>query len=164
MSKVRRWRDQARNLSWDKKALLLAGLAAVIPVFFHLGSSSYQAPLGQEDGADSGADTHIPRGFVLIPIEVANYEALDSVLGKFGVVDLFLSGSTAQRLVARNVRILRAPKNPSHFAVLVPEKQAPKILQFGGPFFVSVKGRHSPGTEFVESESRPHRKIIYEGG
>ena len=34
------------------------------------------------------ADTYIPKGHTLVPIEIANYKSLDSIIGKFGVVDL----------------------------------------------------------------------------
>src|SRR4051812_35626944 len=63
--------------------------------------------------APEGIDTLIPAGFVIIPIDVQNYESLDSLLGKFGVGDLFKGEGKNGRLVARNIRILRAPKNPS---------------------------------------------------
>ncbi|MGZ3721304.1 MAG: hypothetical protein ACXVA9_00155, partial [Bdellovibrionales bacterium] len=110
-------------------------------------------------------DTFIPKGFVLVPIDVQNYEALDSILGKFGVVDLFQSGSMEkpqQRLVARNVRILRAPQNPSHFAILVQESEVGGILKNNTPFFVIVKHPEKTGTEFVKGEVSTRRSIVYE--
>ncbi len=105
----------------------------------------------------------IPRGFVLVPIEVQNYEALDSILGRFGNVDLFQAGGESQKLVARNVRILRAPQNPSHFAILVTEDKAGEILKSGGVFTVIVKRPENDGTEFVNNEKTKRRKIVYEG-
>jgi hypothetical protein len=105
------------------------------------------------------ADTFIPAGFVLVPIEVANYEALDSILGKFGVVDLFIptseSGQRPQK-IAERLKILRAPLNPSRFAVLVPEAESSQIVTHSGPFAVSIQNPNSVGTNFVRPANGSH--------
>lgn len=153
-----------KKWSWERKMIAAAAGLALLPLFFSLTTGQKTQPFVPNPAFS--ADTEIPHGFVLIPIEVANYEALDSVLGKLGVVDLFLAGDDGnpqKRLVARNVRILRAPQNPSHFAVLVPEAQSNEILRFGGSFLVSVKGRNAPGTEFVKSKKATRRKVVYGG-
>ncbi len=106
------------------------------------------------------ADTYIPSGFVLVPIEIQNIEGLDSILGQFGVVDLFqpaLEGQNRGRLVARRLKILRAPLNPSHFAVLAPEHQASEIVRHVGPFFVVIQNPKETGTHFVKEKVRTSR-------
>ncbi|NJL23917.1 MAG: hypothetical protein HC902_01165 [Calothrix sp. SM1_5_4] len=61
--------------------------------------------------------------------------------------------------------MLRAPHNPSHFAVLVPEREAARILASEGSFTVTVKRPTEQGAEFTKDKStRPRRSIIYEGG
>lgn len=150
---------------WDKQVLYSAVALAMLPVAFFLWPSA--PPPEPAAGTVSELDTHIPKGFVLIPIEVQNYEALDSILGRYGVVDLYQGGGTEgskQVLAARNVRLLRAPHNPSHFAVLVPESQAQQVLRQGGLFTVIVKRAGETGTEFVKEETRAKRSITYEGG
>lgn len=98
-------------------------------------------------------DIMIPAGFVLLPIEVENYESLDSVLGQVGVVDLYQNqnGKSQRRLVASFVRILRNPHNPNQFSILVPEKNAPTITNNFGPYFVSLRPRKA-GTSFEQKE------------
>jgi hypothetical protein len=162
---LEKWKSSFRKLGWDSRLLLSVALLSLIPiigqVYMH---NSNAAPVAENRPA---MDTLIPRGFVLVPIEVQNYEALDSILGRFGVVDLFQGGvepAVAQRLVARNVRILRAPQNPSHFAILIREEEVPRILQQGGQFTVIVKRQQSDGTEFVNTVRPKRRKIVYEGG
>ncbi|MBY0385571.1 hypothetical protein K2X05_10475 [bacterium] len=120
--------------------------------------------------ANDGIDLLIPAGQSLVPIEVANYETLDSLLGSFGVVDLFFVDPLKPEMgkkIASMVKIVRAPKNPSHFAVLVPSLQAQKILQFKGPLVVSVQNpKHQTGTQFEiekkEKRSVRRSRIIYE--
>lgn len=100
-------------------------------------------------------DTYIPAGFILIPIDVQNFEALDSVLGSFGLVDLFRGDGKDGRVIARNIKILRAPQNPSKFAVLVPESQAGPILANSGNFYVAIK---PPGTATPQIVNQHHQK------
>ena len=106
------------------------------------------------------AATHIPAGFVLVPIEVANYESLDSILGKSGVVDLYVPEEDPRKRplkVATRVKILRAPLNPSLFAVLAPESESSKLVSHVGAFTVVVQNPAASGTDFVKSPLRKRR-------
>jgi hypothetical protein len=152
--------EKFKSWSWESRLLLILTIMALIPSFVGL----WQPARGPDAPAES-VDTHIPRGFVLIPIEVHNYEALDSLFGRFGLVDLFIpaENGSPQRLVAVNVRLLRAPQNPTRFAVLVPERESSKILAHAGAYVVSIKPPSATGTEFVKSERAPRRKIVYGG-
>jgi hypothetical protein len=112
-------------------------------------------------------DTLIPDGFSLLPIEVANYETLDSLLGTFGVVDLFTAPQNPDeksRRIAYRVKILRAPRNPSHFAVLVPFEMVKNILRFPGPFMVSVQNPKSSGTGLEKEPRKTASRILYNLG
>jgi hypothetical protein len=153
------------RLPWDKRVLWSAAALALVPValsFVHASEGREAAP-----SKAAAVDTYIPKGFVLVPIEVRNYEALDSILGSFGIVDLYQAqsaDSTKLRLAARNVRLMRAPQNPQHFAVLIEETRASGVLRDGGLFTVIVKRPGGGGTEFVEETTHPHRSITYDGG
>lgn len=154
------------DLKWERKILVSAALLSLIPLLaIWLWPAS--APVENAHQRHAEVDTFIPKGFVLVPIEVRNYEALDSVLGKFALVDLYQGGTPEaprQRLVGRNVRLLRAPQNPSHFAVLVQEEGAADLLANGAEFTVIIKRPSGGGTEFVKEIAKTHRKIVYEGG
>ncbi len=110
------------------------------------------------------AATYIPAGFVLVPIEVANFESLDSILGQFGVVDLFV-GSEDPRVkphkLAERVKILRAPLNPNHFAVLVPDSESQKIVAYSGALTVVVQNPKSLGPSLViPEEQTPRARLV----
>lgn len=112
---------------------------------------------------DRSVDTFIPAGFVLVPIEVQNFESLDSILGPHGVVDLFLpsqAGSGKGSRVANRVRIMRAPLNPSQFAVLVREDQSEQLVRSEAPFFVVVQNSKQPGTGIVKTDPKIAKKRI----
>jgi hypothetical protein len=150
------WWKQLRS---EVKILLYVTLISIVVIGL---ASAQQVKPPSGVAENPGIDTYIPKGFVLVPIEVQNYEALDSILGKYGIVDLFRNQTEGGRVLARNVRILRAPKNPSSFAVLVEEAQAAKILSQQGGVFVVVKPLlRQAGTEFVKSPIK--RRIIFEG-
>ena len=142
-------------------AIVFAGLFALI---WDLGSPKKDAEMIQPESPETAA-TYIPAGYVLVPIEVANYESLDSILGKFGVVDLFrppLGEHGRPVKVAERVKILRAPLNPSHFAVLVRDADAPRLVTEGGAFTVVVQNpSRTDGTRFVNERSgrATHTKI-----
>jgi hypothetical protein len=59
--------------------------------------------------------------------------------------------------VARRLKILRAPLNPSHFAVLAPENQAPEIVRHEGPFFAVIQNPKESGTRIVKEKPRRSR-------
>ncbi|MCM2281910.1 MAG: hypothetical protein NDI61_08705 [Bdellovibrionaceae bacterium] len=150
LRRLRPW--AAKHSRWLWAALIATtGLAAAAQK-----PATNQEQLPGADEADS-VDTYIPSGFVLVPIEVVNYEALDSVLGRYGIVDLFAAdteNARKSRLIASRIRILRAPRNPSHFAVLAPSHEAPALVRQEGGFFVVVQNPQGKGTRF-ESEDRP---------
>ena len=164
VAKAQAWFERQ---SWEIRMLFAAAVLAGIPAVLMSLSGSSAPPPENRSGAPSGVDTFIPKGFVLVPIEVTNYEALDSILGKFGVVDLYQPAAPAgdrAKLVARNVRLLRAPQNPSLFAILIRESDSERILRFGATFQVILKRPEKVGTEFVKSSPVRHRRIVYDGG
>lgn len=143
----------------SKKALVacivITGIMAIV--------FSNRSTQPQEVKVDASIDTFIPAGFVLVPIEVQNYESLDSILGSHGVVDLYLpsqTGSGKGSRVATRVRIMRAPLNPSQFAVLVREDQSSQLVRTESPFFVVVQNSKHGGTGIVERESQKSKKRV----
>ncbi len=109
----------------------------------------------QEDSPVNTAtlDTLIPEGFSLVNIEIVNADKLDAILGQFGVVDLFLAsedGKKTTKKIASKVKILRAPKNPQEFAVLVPEALVSHLFSYDSPFFASVQNPSPKETNFTK--------------
>lgn len=157
------WRLWFQKLGGEYKILLSAAALALVPII----GSTLVAPEPQPPRSSRSADvdTLIPRGFVLVPIEIQNFEALDALIGRFGIVDLLQATSPEGprgQLVARNVRLLRAPQNPTQFAVLVPESEVAQILKNGGVFTVIVKRPEQSAGEVVKEAKLKRRKIVYE--
>ena len=106
--------------------------------------------------APVSADTFIPKGYVLVPIEVANANSLSSLLGEVGgVVDLYLpQGKKTSLRIATKVKILRAPYNPDLYAVLVREQESNRILSYAGPFVAVVQNPNAQGMNLTEVHSQ----------
>ncbi len=105
-------------------------------------------------------DTFIPAGFVLVPIQLSNAEALDSMIGSRGVVDLFapdLKRPGRSKKVAEHIKILRAPLNPNQFAVLVNEQSSSQLVHYEGAFFAVVQNPNAAGTQL--ERLRPKRGL-----
>ena len=158
------WQDIYKQY---KEWILFSAFFMVVIVLYSCVHSSPKKEVPARTESPDGVDILIPEGQSLVPIEVTNYETLDSLLGTYGVVDLFFVDPTKPetgKKIASMVKILRAPKNPSHFAVLVPARLAQHILQYQGPFTVSVQNpKFQTGTLF-ENRKRALRKsrIVYE--
>lgn len=144
-----------RRRLWIAAGFIVAALVISIIWDQKMAAREPSSEKSQAESVETAA-TYIPDGFVLVPIEVANFESLDSILGKFGVVDLFV-GSDDPRVkphkVAERVKILRAPLNPNHFAVLVPDSESQKIVAYSGALTVVVQNPNKAGPTFVMSDS-----------
>lgn len=127
-------------------------------------SQAESSPMADEPSALS---TLIPKGHALVPLEIANYQTLDSIFGSFGIVDLYVQDATAKnysRFVAKNIKLVRAPKNPSHFAALVLEQEIPRLMSVPGPFFAVVQNSSASGTQFEKGKQRSRSRIHYNLG
>lgn len=161
-AQIKLWMQQ--NLKWEtsKWPVLITFFALGLTVLFELVNPGAQKKLDPTQ-----VDTFIPLGYVLIPIEVQNYESLDSILGSYGIVDLYsvnAAGVRSKSAVVRGIKILRAPLNPNHFAVLSPEARAAQIVGAGSTFNVVVQNPKAVGTKFVDVPSQQRRLWIENGG
>lgn len=167
ITRARALGNKIRGLSL-KRQLALLFLISILPVVLSLSHKGKSEKLGDGVLGSQSIDTLIPTGFALVPIEVQNSESLDSILGNKGIVNLLAPPREAgkmSRLIARRIPILRAPLNPSQFAVLVPESISRDITQEQGPFWVVIQNPKESGMSFEKKNLfiPPNARII-DGG
>lgn len=137
-------------------SILSLGLLWTLFTFLS-GESSAKPSSPPRDNAESfEADRMIPEGFVLIPLEFENHSALSSLLGDYGVLNIYQSAGLEGkrgRLVAKNVKVFRAPQNPQAFAVLVPEAQALLFMDAQTGFYGVVQ-RKDASSRFAQANKR----------
>lgn len=143
------------------KLQLLAKNNLMILAFVILGLISYIATRTTSEPKDmvipepKSVDTFIPRGFSLVPIEVANADSLASLIGDVGgVVDLYLASTEKQKggsKVGSKLKLLRAPLNPQQYAVLIRDTESSRLLSYTGPFIAVVQNPEETGAQLTSS-------------
>lgn len=106
----------------------------------------------------SQPDTMIPYGYVLIPITVANPEALKALIDRYALVDLYADAGhdiALNELVASKVKLFQAPLNSEQYAVLVAENDSAKIMKYKGAFRVAVQARTTATVQEKKIENTP---------
>ena len=110
-------------------------------------------------------DTYIPEGFVLVPVELSNGSSLDGLLENKGVVDLYMSDPARQKAekAATAVKIIRSPRNPSYFAILVPEDKASVLIQRFQAFYAVIQNpKQKKKTSIQPLNKKRTRAIVIE--
>lgn len=115
--------------------------------------------------SDWTIDKDIPDGFALVPIDIINYESLDSLVGPLSVVDIFsvpIEKSELPKRVAYLAKLVRSPKNPSHFNILIKADRVPQLYKIPGPYRVVVRNPNfQAGTKFEKEKQRVPGRIRY---
>ena len=149
----------------EQKVVVIAFVLSVILTLFAAFKTPQTENAPEQIEDITSIDTKIPKGFVLVPINVQNSEALNSVLGATGVVDLYIShisGRGPSQKVASRIKILRAPLNPEAFAVLAPEQEASQLVILDQPFTVMVQNPNQTGTHIQKKPTKHRRRIVVE--
>ncbi len=100
-------------------------------------------------------DTLIPLHHTLIPLEIKNLAQISSLMGNHTIADLY-SAPVGKKptLIARRIRLVKAPNDPQTVAALVHESEAASILAYPGPFIASLKPPQEQSYEIVREKSR----------
>lgn len=122
-----------------------AGLALIViasVVATSRDSSDAQARFAAENPAtEKSILDQLPDGYVLAPIEPTNLDSLDSILDQQGYADLYTASANGERgkRIAKGLPLIRAPRNPRRFAVIVSEAQTPILEAFNEPVLVILR-------------------------
>lgn len=159
----------SKNKSFTPYFLILLA-ASLLTLFTEMAFFNKSTNLKSQKTVDKekrllSADTFIPSGFVLVPIEISNHEALNSLIGSHGIVDLFLPPSRSfakPRRVASHIKILRAPLDPQKFAVLAKESESERLVTQDSPLFAVVKNPKHESTVKVVEKRKMKRRIYFD--
>ncbi len=125
------------NPKYEKQVLFSLGLLSslmVLIVFFLLD----EKPLIETQVESTmNLSVMIPEGHILYPFEVENYEGVDSLLDTYSMVKVY--SSIDGSLLAKNIKTLRAPKDPSKLAFLIPFEVADFFARQGQVYRIVVQ-------------------------
>lgn len=141
---------QSLQLNPQNKILLISFIIFIL-LYLVLKEKNKEPPVVTEN-KPLYADTLIPKGQVLVPIELANIEALTGLIDQYGIIDLYGGSENNSILIASRVKILRAPLNPNQYAVMVTETLSQEIMKYKGPFWAVVQNRFAQNKK---SENKP---------
>jgi hypothetical protein len=153
MQKITKWFQDPRNRT------LSIAIALMLIIILGVYLTSSNSPALQE--AEASADTYIPEGFVLVPIELQNAESLSSLISNYAVVDLF-RGPSSQR-VGKRLKLLRAPLNPQQFAVLVPEAEVSTLMSTPGPYWAAIQNPQQTKSTEIAARNKKSRIEYFKG-
>jgi hypothetical protein len=150
---------------FERKKILLIFMALGILAFFiflksQQTSKKESAPLYQAESVD----TYIPKGFVLVPLDILNIESVSSFIGDKGVIDLYETkdGRKSKKL-AEKVRIIQAPLNPQVYAALVPENKSRLFVTDDQPLFAVVQSKSETQSTFTKPEQKKAEfSVVYD--
>lgn len=146
----------------DKRNMLLFAILILISFWNYL----YDRQKNEAKNSASTKeeiDTFIPKGKVLVPIDLTNASAISALINERTHVDLYASSSrdtSKGARVATQIKLIRAPLNPNAFAVLVGESESQNLLSHGSYFYAVIKNPE----EKSEIQNQPRKmptKIIY---
>ncbi len=148
--------------------LILAGVVLIILTLIGkklLSSTATTPSPAAAIETSENLDALIPTDSVMVPISVINQESLESILGTYGVVDLYTPprGKQPAKKVAQAIKLVRSPKNEKQFVAIVPESMAAFLIQSQNSFFVTVlsQNKNQP-TEYLKPAGSKKIQITYQ--
>lgn len=124
----------------NNKHLIMAFTALVAVMILN---SQSKSETNKEAAAPIQLDTVIPKGYVLVPLELENKDAISSVIQDYGLIDLYLGHpqNRSSRKIAQRIKLIRAPYNVNLFAVLVKDEFASRIMKESGQFYAVIQNK-----------------------
>lgn len=99
------------------------------------GSSTKELPVPEE--LEVNLSLMIPENHLLYSFEASNFDNIEPLLEAFNMVQIY--NPVNGKLLAKNIKMLRAPKDPSQLAFVIPVNIANKLAPFGLEFKIAVQ-------------------------
>jgi len=106
----------------------------------------------------------IPKDHVLFPFTAQNFEELDGVLEAYSLVKVYNPENGT--LLAENIKVLRAPKDPDQLAFLIPNYIANKFMEYGMDFRLALQKFTNQQPKLITKQKRtsfPIKKVVTYG-
>lgn len=119
--------------------LAIAVLVSIVMLIIYYLSAPKDAFVSDEVSPENTVNLNvlIPEGYVLLPFIAENYIETEPFLEPYNMVRVI--DARTSKVIARNIKLLRAPKDPSRLSFLVPENIAKKFIKFGLEFKIVIQ-------------------------
>lgn len=108
-------------------------------------------------------DHLIPKGFVLIPIEISNHKDIMNIIGAYGVVDLYAYSKETglpEIQTASVLKIIPPETEEGDFIALVPEKEAIHLFNYSEPFYAVIQNPNKRGAKIYKKKKKKSLLVI----
>ena len=110
-------------------------------------------------------DTLVPQDFVLLPIEISNGGDIKSIIGAYGVVDLYVHSERTglpEKQAAGAIKILPSETEEGRFMALVPEKELSYLFKYPEPFYAVIQNPEKTGAKVHKKKQSESLVVIEE--
>ena len=121
--------------------------------------------LSEPESKTLSLDRLVPKGFVLMPIEISNGQDIKNMIGSYGVVDLYAYSKTTglpETLVANALKVLPPSTEEGGFTALVPEKSAIHLFDYTTAFYAVVQNPQKTGSKIYKKQKKKSLIVIEE--
>ncbi|MDE0092169.1 MAG: hypothetical protein OXN83_02650 [Oligoflexia bacterium] len=114
---------------------------------------------------ESSVDQLVPKGFVLMPIEISNGQDITDIIGSYGVVDLYAYSKITglpETLAASALKVLPPSTEEGDFTALVPEKSAIHLFNYTEAFYAVIQNPLKTGSKIYRKQKNKSLIVIEE--
>lgn len=119
----------------------------------------------KEQAKPPSLDSLVPKGSVLVPIEISNGKDIINIIGGYGVVDLYAYSSQTnlpEKQAASSLKILPPDTEEGRFLALVPEKEAGLLFEYSDPFYAVIQNPNKKNSKIYKKKKRKSLIVIEE--
>ena len=127
--------------------------------------SEFLPALLKEKPKPLSLDRLVPKDFVLMPIEISNGKDIMSIIGKYGVVDLYAYSKQTglpEKQAASALKVLPPDAEEGRFSALVPEKEASHLFGYSDPFYAVIQNPNKKGVKIYKKKEKKSLIVIEE--
>ena len=109
----------------------------------------------KEDPTHQSIAELVPKGFVLIPVEISNGKDIIPIIGPYGVVDLYAyskNKDVPDIKVGMYIKVIAPDSEESSFMALIPEKEVNKLFEHSPPFYAVIQNPKEQKTKIYKKK------------
>lgn len=151
------WRYLLEKYFWHFSFVVFFSIFSVAISSSSLRGSSKKAPVS--------LDQMVPKGFVLVPLEISNGEDLFSFIGAYAVVDLYLDSKGVglpEQQAASQVRVFPPQSEEGLWTALIPEKEVIHLFEYVSAFYAVIQNPEKKNSKIYRKQKKPSLIVIEE--
>jgi len=110
-------------------------------------------------------DQMVPKGFVLVPLEISNGEDIFPFIGVYAVVDLYLDSkrrALPEKQVASQVRIFPPQSEEGLWTALIPENEVLYLFEYASAFYAVIQNPKKKDSKIYKKQKKTSLIVIEE--